>query len=292
MAETLLTPSSIKLYGRVMNSLQYFDDTATIGSNNFLQEQLSSPSISGVPFIGATPAPVGPNQSRRAARTITAAQTDVSPGMLITGLTAANPAQVFKPGTYIVSVTQITADPNAPVPLPPFTEFVVSSDPVPNEANCSLVAWTPGVSLARIYGFSFEGAYYSMPKPALLIVQGLGTPLSPDDWFGGSRYHPGTRGTQGLRSDMDQSGVAAREWEFSADNSLVYWEYEKGDFSLRLDTEAGTFEQLILAGSLRSGADIADRSGQGLGIRSGQGLDARSGQGLDIRSGQGLRTGR
>ena len=44
MSETLLTPSSIKLYGRLLNDLQYNYDatTVTIGSNNFLQQQLFS----------------------------------------------------------------------------------------------------------------------------------------------------------------------------------------------------------------------------------------------------------
>jgi uncharacterized protein YjbI with pentapeptide repeats len=72
---------------------------------------------------------------------------------------------------------------------------------------------------------------------------------------------------------MDQSGVAAREWEFSADDSLVYWEYEKGDFSLRLDTEAGQFEQILLQAVLRAGADMADRA---TGIRSGASLAGAS----------------
>jgi hypothetical protein len=94
------------------------------------------------------------------------------------------------------------------------------------------------------------------------------------------------------RTTTDVSGVIAREWEFSALDpnqvrDLRYWEYEKGDYSIRLDSEAGQFEQILLQMALRSGADRADRSGQGLD-RSGQGLD-RSGQGLDTRSGQGLR---
>ena len=61
------------------------------------------------------------------------------------------------------------------------------------------------------------------------------------------------------------SGVVAREWEFRVsrwDNGdFRYWEYEKGDFSIRLDTEAGPFEQILLAAALRAGADMADRSG-------------------------------
>src|ERR1700677_311804 len=133
--------------------------------------------------------------------------------------------------------------------------------------------------LARIYAFSFEGANYPLARPSIFLVHGDG--LWVGDWT--------------TSSSLDQSGVAGKGWDFSGTgaaggpNDVYCWEYEKGDFSLRLDLEAGPFEQILLAAALRSGADMADRSGQGLGIRSGQGLDARSGQGLDSRSGQGLR---
>ena len=44
MAETLLTSSSIKLFGRVLKDLKFNYDAADItqiGANNFLQEQLA-----------------------------------------------------------------------------------------------------------------------------------------------------------------------------------------------------------------------------------------------------------
>ena len=101
-----------------------------------------------------------------------------------------------------------------------------------------------------------------LPKPAIFIVHGNGT----------------NRSAIGVgRVTLDQSGVVAREWDFlvrqghppalrpqsaySANPSRVrYWEYEKGDFSIRLDTEAGPFEQILLTATLRAGADMADRS--------------------------------
>jgi uncharacterized protein YjbI with pentapeptide repeats len=72
--------------------------------------------------------------------------------------------------------------------------------------------------------------------------------------------------------------VFAREWEFSAaegENNfdLRYWEYEKGDFSIRLDMEAGQFEQILLQAALRAGADMADRA---TAIRSGASLAGAS----------------
>ncbi len=62
---------------------------------------------------------------------------------------------------------------------------------------------------------------------------------------------------------------------------FVYWEYEKGDFSLRLDTEAGPLEQILLAAALR-GADMADRSGANLGIRSGANLSGANVSGANV----------
>jgi hypothetical protein len=129
------------------------------------------------------------------------------------------------------------------------------------------------LKFARIYAFSFEGAVYALPKPALFLVHGNGA----DTGVGGPNP----------RSTMDQSGVAAREWEFAAslppgNGDLRYWEYEKGDFSIRFDTEAGPFEQILLAAVLRSGADIADRSGANLGIRSGANVSGANVSGANV----------
>jgi hypothetical protein len=169
MPETLLTPSSIKLFGRRVTDLSFTNHTtAGPGNNNFLQEQL-----------------------------------------------AANNPQ-----------------------------------------------------FARIYGFSFEGAYYALPRPAMFLVHGNGNLVG--DW------------DTGLPSTLDQSGVAAREWDFSGNTGaqdIYYWEYEKGDFSIRLDSEAGPLEQILLMATLRAGADRADRSGMSL---SGMSVSGMSVSGMSL----------
>ncbi len=48
MPETLLTPSSIKLFGRVVTSLTFSNDTISFGGNNFLQEQLAVKIIANI----------------------------------------------------------------------------------------------------------------------------------------------------------------------------------------------------------------------------------------------------
>src|SRR5689334_4396462 len=54
MPETLLTNSSIKLYGRVMIDLAYNDKSLQAGYNNFLQQQLSGKGSAS--FTGTTTA--------------------------------------------------------------------------------------------------------------------------------------------------------------------------------------------------------------------------------------------
>jgi hypothetical protein len=124
----------------------------------------------------------------------------------------------------------------------------------------------PNAKFARIYGFSHEGHYYDLPKPAIFLVHGDGTA-------------PVFRANN--RTDVDSSGVVAREWEF-ADNDpavkdLKMWEYEKGDFSLRLDIESGPFEQILLAPTLRGGPSATS----GADLRS-SGADLRI-SGADLR---------
>lgn len=149
-------------------------------------------------------------------------------------------------------------------------------------------------TLARIYGFSFEGHNYSLPKPALFLVHTEGTEViiqGPQALAGG-----GTAG--GGRTTLDASGVVARDWEFAASDpktqDLRMWEYDKGDFSLRLDIETGPFEQILLEAAMRGGTAYssgADLRTSGADLRS-SGADLRT-SGADLRiSGADLRTRR
>jgi hypothetical protein len=189
MPETLLTPSSIKLFGRVVKSLEYKNDTAGggLGDNKFLQRQLEA--------------------------------------------NGENPPK-----------------------------------------------------LARIYAFSFEGSFYSLPRPPIFLVHGNGTPV-------GNWSHPST---------PDQSGVAGMEWQFSGNwdprspnnsapgpHDLYSWEYEKGDFSLRMDLEAGPFEQILLEMALRGGAGVSGAGVSGAGV-SGAGVSGAGVSGAGV-SGAGVR---
>jgi hypothetical protein len=169
-------------------------------------------------------------------------------------------------------------------------EIQIVSPPTPGAgANLFLyhqLSTKPLPQFARIYAFSFEGAYYPLARPSLFLVHGKGTPV----------------GNWNVPSTLDQAGVAGREWDFSGydnpnptpppsatspapgPNDLHYWEYEKGDFSLRLDVEAGQLENILLQMALRSGADRADRTGAGV---SGAGVSGAGVSGAGV-SGAGV----
>ncbi len=251
MPETLLTPSSIKLFGRIMDSLTYTDDTAgeKLGCNNFLQHQLSC--VKHAIFHGSIP----DGDSEKNKITNISAVNDLIKGMVIEA-----PEDFFRKE----APTKITR-----VDIVDGTAIVY---PTPLKAGKDIefkIVIAP--QFARIYAFSFEGAIYQLPRPPLFLVHGWGKAVNVT---GGNRWKatghdrhrwPGGGGVG--RTDLDQSGVIAREWEFAAPDSpenldLRYWEYEKGDFSLRLDIEAGQFEEILLMAALRAGA--ADRSGASL----------------------------
>lgn len=258
MPETLLTPSSIKLFGRLVSSLQFTNDTQGFGNNNFLQEQMVTRTVNIVGDVAAESVSAVPNT------------TGLVPGMYVAG--GPIPA-----GAYI---------------LPPIsaTSFSISQSALVAGAGVNITATLPA-NFARIYAFSFEGAINTLPKPSMFLVHGAGQTI--DITGRGKGY--GAAGFVG-RTTLDESGVIAREWEFSAADSannldLRYWEYEKGDFSMRLDTDAGPFEQILLAAALRAGADMADRSRSGMQL-SGMQLSGMQLSGMQLGVNPNSRNGR
>jgi hypothetical protein len=122
--------------------------------------------------------------------------------------------------------------------------------------------------LARIYGFSFEGHYYDLARPAIFLVHGPGN--DPE------AFRPGTarlesRGDR-APADADRTGVAYTASSFSHD--MRVWSYDKGDFSIRLDPTSGPLEQILLQAELRPDRQQTYYSGQDL-FYSGQDLYLR-----------------
>jgi hypothetical protein len=101
-----------------------------------------------------------------------------------------------------------------------------------------------GARLARIYAFSFEGHYYDLPKPVIFLVHGAGS--DPE-----AVRQPNSRAGR-APADADRTGVASSPGSFSED--IRVWTYDKGDFSLRLDPDSGTLEQILLERCLGGGS--------------------------------------
>jgi hypothetical protein len=270
MTENLLTPSVIKLFGRLVNDLSFNYDPNTVvqGYDNLLQRQLANgplPITGTTTALPAPPPPPAPQNSNIVSGV--SPMSGLYSGMNVTATATSGGVQVFARGTAITTIG-------------PGNSFVVSPPPLLAVVDIAIFAsWTP--NLARIYGFTYEGAYYALPRPAIFLVHGSGQQV----------------GNWGYPSTVEQSGVAAREWDFSGPtnyncnglgfppfppqtpNELWYWEYEKGDFSIRFDTEAGPFEQILLMATLRAGADRADRSGMSL---SGMSVSGMSVSGMSL----------
>ena len=109
----------------------------------------------------------------------------------------------------------------------------------------------PIPTLARIYGFSFEGHYYDIVRPAIFVVHGPGVAVDATK--------PPTFRSR-APAGVDVTGVGTQDYQFSDD--MTMWEYDKADYSIRLDVETGMFEQILLEAELDEESIEAFYSGQ------------------------------
>lgn len=86
---------------------------------------------------------------------------------------------------------------------------------------------------ARIYGFSFEGHYYKMPRPLLFLVQGDGD---------GQPEEPVNAGFRQFNARF--AGVAGKDWQFGDD--IRVWAVDKHDIAVCLDLEIDTYDEVLL----------------------------------------------
>ncbi len=112
-------------------------------------------------------------------------------------------------------------------------------------------------SFAKIYGFSYEGRYFDLERPAIFLVHGEGEDLTDENPRAFSPPGP------------SDSGLGAAEFQFARD--MKYWEYDKADFTVRMDMFAGMFEEVLLGFELDGGDDPMDGGGSVGGGRVGGG---------------------
>ncbi len=127
---------------------------------------------------------------------------------------------------------------------------------------------------ARIYAISYEGTFYNLPKPAIYLVHGPGRAVRG----AGKRRHTGAAAALAAAAEggagaaagaaaqaaagaaaeavveadnqptVDDTGVIAEDFDLESD--VLVWEYDKGDFTLRIDIASGTFDEILLEATL------------------------------------------
>lgn len=96
--------------------------------------------------------------------------------------------------------------------------------------------------LARIYGFSYEGAYFDLPRPVVFLVHGAGQPAVRDSRVTGASATEAQLARAPRKPSV--SGVAAADFGIADD--IRVWSYDKADYTIRMDIETGMFEQVLL----------------------------------------------
>ncbi|WP_422039504.1 hypothetical protein [Roseibium sp.] len=106
--------------------------------------------------------------------------------------------------------------------------------------------------LARIMAFSYQNQLYNLVRPAIFLVHGKGAPVEFTREGADGRENPFLRR---MPTYTDRSGVVSQTASFGP--YIKVWLYDRADFTIRLDTETGTFERVLLEaelGSIRSGS--------------------------------------
>ena len=101
--------------------------------------------------------------------------------------------------------------------------------------------------LARIYGFTYEGAYYSLPKPAVFLVHGAGV----------ASAHTGQATAADLALPQD----------------LAQWSYDRWDHTIRLDVSSGPLHEILLNRNIDDQGLQSHYSGKLVAGRRGQLVD-------------------
>jgi len=142
---------------------------------------------------------------------------------------------------------------------------------------------------ARIYAFSYEGAFYELPWPVLFLVHGKGKQVSPGN-------APGNLAAR-APNNPSVTGLSAADFQFSDD--VRFWSYDKADYTIRMDVETGMFQQLLLDvmfdgdgfGGGVSGASVRGASVRGASVRGasvrGASVRGASVRGASVRGGGG-----
>jgi hypothetical protein len=123
---------------------------------------------------------------------------------------------------------------------------------------------------ARIYGFSYEGTYYDLPRPGLFLVHGPGELVTQRPNTEDPREPYPTRAP----AETTLTGLAAAGFDFA--DGLRVWSYDQADYTIRMDVETGMFEQVLLDAMFDGGGPGGfDSSGMNARGMNARGMNAR-----------------
>lgn len=106
--------------------------------------------------------------------------------------------------------------------------------------------------LARIMAFSYQNQIFDLARPAIFLVHGVGTPV---EFVKEGTKVVETTFLRRMPTYTDRTGVVGQSGSFGP--SIRVWLYDRADFTVRLDSETGTFERVLLdveLGSVQSGS--------------------------------------
>jgi hypothetical protein len=168
--------------------------------------------------------------------------------------TLLSPSNILLFGRRVIDLKIVQPpDPGAPELDARHTPFVSGRANLNKNLEQQLADANAG--FARIYGFSYEGTYCDLPKPALFLVHGPGvdaeTVADPRSFERGGGPPPVIGGDQGKAErsarapdSPSRTGLAAADFSFA--DKLKVWSYDKADYTIRMDVETGMFEQVLL----------------------------------------------
>ena len=102
-------------------------------------------------------------------------------------------------------------------------------------------------ALARIHAFSYQNELFSLARPAVFVVHGDGIEIE----FPNEPTDPTSFLLRKVPAYAERSGLAGQKGSFAT--GMKMWLYDRADFTVRLDTESGTFEQVLLEYELGGG---------------------------------------
>jgi len=261
MTETLLSPSNVLLFGRIVEDLRIIvpKKTPPAGLRRIKAKAVAGnqTTLSAAPIIDGYQTVAGDPVL------LTGQTDDKENGVYIVAAGAWNRAPQLNNNRkiqrgLIVDIEKGTTKAGSVWVLFPDPDFDMTSDPIIFEEFAGDAEHSPfslprtGANkdlqdqvarnnpfIARIYGFSYSGTYYELPDPVYFLVHGEGASVTE-----ARTSQLGIVRRARAPGDPSRTGLAAADFQFAED--VKVWSYDKADYTIRMDVESGMFEDVLL----------------------------------------------